>query len=84
MSGRPIKRTLRGDGLDGLKRVGLPASAHQRHAEPPRTMSFPCRGKAMFFRPDVFSLDPALVGTLAARESVQEAIGSLARLSFNR
>ena len=75
MSGRPIKRTLRGSFMGG-----------QRHnnAEPPRTMSFPCRGKAMFFRPDVFPLHPALVGTLAARESVQEAIGSLARLSFNR
>ena len=29
----PSRTASVGDGLDGLKRVGLPASAHQRHVK---------------------------------------------------
>ena len=32
----PSRTASVGDGLDGLKRVGLPASAHQRHARATR------------------------------------------------
>ena len=40
--------------------------------EPPCTMSFPCRGNAMFFDP-VFPLHPARVGTLPLGERAGEA-----------
>ena len=36
----PSRTPSVGDGLDGLKRVGLPASAHQRLSEKPGTIHF--------------------------------------------
>ena len=39
--GRPVSTASVGDGLDGLKRVGLPASAHQRHERPSLLESHP-------------------------------------------
>ena len=35
----PSRTASVGDGLDGLKRVGLPASAHQRQSEPERSLT---------------------------------------------